>query len=51
MSPSKTPVKTHFVIDRDARVSLRGDGLDPNLLYPRLEEEEERPPLFSQFSQ
>jgi hypothetical protein len=29
-------------------ISCRGDGLDPNLLYPPLEEE--GPPLFSHFS-
>jgi hypothetical protein len=30
-------------------ISSRGDGLDPNLLYPTLEEE--GPPLFSQLLQ
>jgi hypothetical protein len=30
-------------------ISSRGDGLDPNLLYPPLEEE--GPPLFSHLSQ
>jgi hypothetical protein len=32
---------------RGTRVSSRGDGLDPNLLYPPLEKE--GPPLFTQF--
>jgi hypothetical protein len=33
---------------RVSSISSRGDGLDPNLLYPPLEE---GPPLFSHFSQ
>jgi hypothetical protein len=44
--------KSKNVIPRGARVSSissRGDGLDPNLLYPPLEEE--GLPLFPQFSQ
>jgi hypothetical protein len=44
-----SPICSGARISSISSISSRGDGLNPNLLYPPLEEE--GPPLFPQFSQ